>query len=222
MIFDEKLDRCPICDSADWSFYKTFRYGLERFPAMCYDKCENCQAVYLNPRMNEEQARKLYKDEYAKMGGRVLEIESKYKRDEVLNKMIMKATVTSHLDVVYSREEAVRISGCEKEIVAELNDAVSNENFDLITCIQVLHRINYPVQLVESMLKHLNPDGSLWIEVPNCDYEFEPNPWHVIMFTEDTLAYMIKRAGGKINRLFAYQGYHPENRPYYIMAEVKR
>lgn len=181
---------------------------------MRFNKCQDCQMIYLSPRMSEEQARKFYKEEYVES----LDSESRRKQAEALYKLIMKETVTSHLNIGKYDEEMAQVF----DLVEAPGQAASNKKFDLITCIQVLQRINYPVKFVEDMLKYLNPDGSLWIEVPNCDYRFEPVPWHVMMFTEDTLAYTIKKAGGKINRLFAYQGYRPENKPYYLMAEVKK
>ena len=86
-----------------------------------------------------------------------------------------------------------------------INQLDENKKFDLIILNHVLEHIVYPVEFLEKVLKYLNPNGILYIEVPSLEhvrnggYKYDLLLYwqnaHTIHFNNQTLALVCKRAG---------------------------
>lgn len=55
--FEEPLTHCPICASRDISFWKSKKRGLTDY--LIYT-CKNCTGGFLNPRLSDDELRKIY------------------------------------------------------------------------------------------------------------------------------------------------------------------
>jgi len=244
IILDETLDKCPACECVFFAEYCGTKYGIDELPDLQYHKCDGCGLLFLNPRMGDEQLREFYKSDYRvyveKFVPSYSPEQDEYRqmaRASAIDRLLDKATVTSHLDIGCSRGELLhRISApvqagvewneedadlCERCGIEMYDLDAIGIRFDLITVIQVLEHSNHPVQMIERLLPLLNKGGRLVIEVPNADYGHSQDLWHPMMFTDDTLRKTIEIAKGKVVRMFAYKGYRPVDEPYYIFAEVK-
>jgi 2-polyprenyl-3-methyl-5-hydroxy-6-metoxy-1,4-benzoquinol methylase len=81
----------------------------------------------------------------------------------------------------------------------------SNKTYDLIILRHVLEHVHEPVRFMAELKEHLNPNGIIWIEVPNLNAgcakifgKFYNNfyvPYHILHFTEKSLKALLKNAG---------------------------
>ena len=78
---------------------------------------------------------------------------------------------------------------------AELEE-FANKKFDLIILSHVFEHINAPVEYLKNLKAYFNPEGYLFIEVPNGDYRFkfdlEP---HVLFFEPKSLSKVLAAGG---------------------------
>lgn len=82
------------------------------------------------------------------------------------------------------------------------------KKYDLIILRHVLEHNHHPVKLIKFLSKHLNPEGILYIEVPNLDSgcakvfgKYWNNyyvPRHIFHYTNESLTKIIKSAGLKL------------------------
>ncbi|WP_425915746.1 class I SAM-dependent methyltransferase [Pseudomonas sp. GWSMS-1] len=101
------------------------------------------------------------------------------------------------------------ISGVELVVGAERVDLehVAQNQYDLVTCSQVLEHVPYPMELVEQILPALGPETLFFLEVPS-EALMRENPgslalaplkrhWHehVNFFTETSIRRLLERLG---------------------------
>src|SRR5574337_1209525 len=79
-----------------------------------------------------------------------------------------------------------------------------NEKFDTIVAGDLIEHLGNPSGMLESVKRHLNPEGVLLISTPNpwywrffvkslCSYDVRPNPEHVCWFCVATLRTLLTR-----------------------------
>jgi SAM-dependent methyltransferase len=107
------------------------------------------------------------------------------------------------------------------------NDGFENQKFDLVTLNHVLEHVDDPLNLLKLILKYLNKDGILFIEVPNCgtlllkiaDLYFKLRglswssrlsplhpPFHKYGYTKKSLRFALEKVGYKVINIYTYSG----------------
>ena len=98
---------------------------------------------------------------------------------------------------------------CNLEIFEQPLEKIDfcNEKFDVIFMFQVFEHIQNPIEFLKNCKKNLNPNGQIYVEVPNIDdallsiYEldsFKKRYYrlpHVYYYSKDTLEKMFQKAG---------------------------
>ena len=212
--------------------------------ALHFDRCNRCDAMYLNPRMTEKESREFYMREYREVVGLItnyneaMDAERQRRRAKVIRSLIGDYPIKAHLDIGTSRGELLKAVGavgrfglewnmedaelCWREgsqIYREFSD-LPVMKFDLITAIQVLEHVNDPQNFLREAKGRLSENGRMWIEVPNADYSHNHQPWHVVEYNEGALRTLLTKTGFMIRQLYAYNGYLNTNTPNYLVAEV--
>lgn len=107
--------------------------------------------------------------------------------------------------------------------ISELKDS-----FDIITLFHVLEHLPDPIQVLKELSAKLNEKGSIIIEVPNANdallnlYRSKPfsefTYWscHLFLYTESTLANLLKEAGLRVNYIKQVQRYSLANHLYWL------
>ena len=248
MNLDETIGACPVCATPSISDNWTIIRYPPRFelPYLTYSKCWECGLVYLNPRMSEQETRRFYSEDYRGVLDKVYPVYSVQRdksrqtaRANCISGQVGKGTVASHLDIGSSQGVLLKNINAVVSIGLEWNDeerAVCNQNgqtvykefeelpdlkFDLITLIQVLEHVNYPVDFLLNIKNRMAQDGRLLIEVPNGALNPMFVPWHPLAFHDKSLKYLlVDMCKFKLHRMIAYNGYLSVDKPAYLLAEV--
>lgn len=81
---------------------------------------------------------------------------------------------------------------------------ILERTFDIIVCIQVIEHMSDPVGSLRAMLRHLNPEGILYLELPSADWIFDHQALfdihlqHQQYFTNNSIRRCISECGAKI------------------------
>jgi SAM-dependent methyltransferase len=248
MILDEALSGCPVCQTPSISDgWKVVKYPPKlELPDLYYSKCWHCGILYLNPRMSEQETKRFYAEDYRDVLDKIYPVYSlqldksrQFARATCIKEQIGDATVTSHLDVGSSQGVLLRMINAVVSVGLEWNDDeryICNHSgqtvyedfhdlppitFDLITCIQVLEHVNYPVEFLLNIKDKLSPKGRLFIEIPNGALNPMPVPWHCLAFNSISLKYLLDSCGFELHKMIAYSGYLTNSKkPHYLLAEV--
>jgi SAM-dependent methyltransferase len=245
---DEKLDSCPVCEtpsvSDGWAVVK-YPPKLE-LPDLYYSKCWRCGILYLNPRMSEQETKRFYAEDYRDVLDKMYPVYSlqldksrQFARATCIKEQVGNATVTSHLDVGSSQGVLLRKINAVVSVGLEWNDDerytcnhsgqtiyedfhdLPELKYDLITLIQVLEHVNYPVEFLLNLKSRLAVGGRLFIEIPNGALNPMAVPWHPLAFNSASLKFLLDECGFKLNRMIAYSGYlNNSQKPHYLLAEV--
>lgn len=84
------------------------------------------------------------------------------------------------------------------------SDQISERTFDIILCIQVLEHMSDPLNSLRDMLRHINPDGLLYLELPSADWIldhralFDIHLQHQQYFTENSVRRLVAECGAEI------------------------
>jgi 2-polyprenyl-3-methyl-5-hydroxy-6-metoxy-1,4-benzoquinol methylase len=82
----------------------------------------------------------------------------------------------------------------------EVDEISNKKKFDFIVLSHVLEHVTDPHNFIEKLISFLNPNGSLFIEVPNQDYKYkniiEP---HLLFFNQKSLLKCIESHGKIVN-----------------------
>lgn len=212
------LNSCPICHNRHITQYRQFGIsphvmheimpGVKVTAAIIanYFECQNCQVIFQNPRMSDEELNRFYNDGYYR---RIINCTDEQKdEDEMLrakfdSKIIKESLgkIESHLDIGCSRGYLLNEVGAklkvrveldtgnvaisEIEIYAQINQ-VPQKSFSLVTAIHVLEHMPDPMGYLKDMVKLVDRNGHLIIEVPTWKspggslrlphlYHFEPD-----------------------------------------------
>lgn len=104
----------------------------------------------------------------------------------------------------------------------------SNEKYDIITAFHVIEHLKDPISIIKSLIKLLNKNGELIIEVPSASdalltlYKSEPfsrfTYWsqHLYLFNSETLKTLLLKSGLKLNWLKQIQRYSLANHLYWL------
>jgi 2-polyprenyl-3-methyl-5-hydroxy-6-metoxy-1,4-benzoquinol methylase len=89
--------------------------------------------------------------------------------------------------------------------LSALEAAAPNQKFDVITAIEVVEHLAFPVRDLDRLRRLLTPDGCLFLATPNfaslrariqrLGWEQYRNPTHLFYYTPSSLAYTLKQAG---------------------------
>jgi 2-polyprenyl-3-methyl-5-hydroxy-6-metoxy-1,4-benzoquinol methylase len=102
------------------------------------------------------------------------------------------------------------------------------KNLDVITIFHVIEHLPDPISVLKEISEYLDSKGTIIIETPNANdallslYKCKPfsefTYWgcHLYLFTESTLATMVKKAGFKINYIKQIQRYPLSNHLYWL------
>jgi 2-polyprenyl-3-methyl-5-hydroxy-6-metoxy-1,4-benzoquinol methylase len=202
--------------------------------------------------MSEEETRRFYAEDYRGVLDRVYPTYSEQydksrqiARGDCITKMVHQsmgdATVASHLDIGSSQGILLQKIGAKVSVGVEWNEDERAEclrngqtvyedlellppdvKFDLITLIQVLEHVNYPVDYLLQIKDKLKPEGRLFIEIPNGALNPMPVPWHPLAFSHIGLRYLlVDMCGFHLHDMLAYNGYLLNSqKPHYLLAEV--
>jgi SAM-dependent methyltransferase len=248
MILDEALSGCPVCQTPSISDgWKVVKYPSKlELPDLFYSKCWHCGILYLNPRMSEQETKRFYAEEYRSVLDKIYPVYSlqldksrQFARATCIKEQIGDATVTSHLDVGSSQGVLLRMINAVVSVGLEWNDDeryTCNHSgqtvyedfhdlppitFDLITVVQVLEHLNYPVEFLLNLKSRLSQEGRLFIEIPNGAVNPMPVPWHTLAFNSSSLKYLLDSCGFELHKMIAYSGYLVSStKPHYLLAEV--
>jgi SAM-dependent methyltransferase len=102
-----------------------------------------------------------------------------------------------------ARSSGLEVFAGTLEQFAEMN--AGRERFDIITCCHVLEHTPQPVQTLATMKTLLQPNGFVWIAVPNAGCLFARTlgwrwhstdlPYHLVQFTPQSLHRAVESAG---------------------------
>lgn len=243
IVLNYSVDVCPVCGSAEREYAQT-HWVEDILPIILLNHCVYCECVYVNPRMTEEAHREFYNEIYREMLPHTVanytprqdELRKRL-RSESINSQL-EYPISSHLDIGCAKGELLEKVNAPFRVGVEWNEIDRNDclnkglivmeeladidgRFDLITLIQVLEHVERPVDFINNLKRYMEKDGRLIIEVPNVECEFSAVPYHVCNYSERTLRVLVERTSMKINRLYAYKGYRPVDKPYYIFAEFR-
>ena len=188
----EYLDKCPVCNSDDFKKFIEIAPN-EDFDGYSADMGEyylcDCGCAFMTPRMTEDELLDYYTsgkyrentsrdDPDGTLGEKQSEGRAKYIAD-----MVRLVNLGSHLDIgcykchlldAVSKERHIYSVGVDpdpntksdKHDIVKSLDEVQGQ-FDLITCIQTLEHILYPVPFMKKVYSLLRTGGICLVEVPN-------------------------------------------------------
>ncbi len=199
----ETVNKCPFCSSKEKKHFITAKdilYGNKG--NFSYNKCQNCELVYLNPRPSEKEIGKYYPKTYEKH-----KIEQKKTFYRILVDIFLKLQLNLRIPFKkngkfleigagqgYLLENAEKIgwnvTGIEinkkaaekiskklgiKIFTKDLLECKFKKNsFDVVAIIHTLEHMHHPFKELKEIHKILKPGGMIWIEVPNIDsFEFK-------------------------------------------------
>jgi hypothetical protein len=199
-------------------------------------QCQECKFLFLDMRFDDEEMSKLYdgyrEETYSRTRdfyepgyyerNKVIQSEIKYK-DEIENFLSGLEQYNTLLD--WGGDEGLNtpfkqiqnkfiydISGKKvlDSFISIDHDQLSNFNYDLIICSNVLEHVSYPQDLLNEMAEHMHSDTVLYIEVPfekimmnypnSTDLYLEKRHWHehINFFSEESLYELAKKCNLKI------------------------
>lgn len=184
-----------------------------------YFVCQDCHVIFQNPRMSDEQLDKFYEEGYYRQ---LLNMTDEEKdNDEMyrakLDSKIIKENlgeIKSHLDIgasrgylldkvgatlkvgVESNTDYVKVSGIE--VYAQISQ-VPHKSFELVSAIHTLEHVPDPKSFLKKMIKLVDNNGYLVIEVPTWKSPGGPLRLpHLFHFEPDVLKLMCREAGLKV------------------------
>lgn len=103
-----------------------------------------------------------------------------------------------------------------------------NKKYDFITLFHVLEHLPDPMKILKELKEHLNPNGKIFIEVPNSDdalltlyhndafADFTYWSCHLYLYNSTTLAEVCTQAGFQISSIKQVQRYSLSNHLYWM------
>ncbi len=129
---------------------------------------------------------------------RILEIGAGFGQTLALFKQKYKADIFAIEPNEEAREYlesiAIPVVGRYAEDLAHLP---GNEKFDVIITSHVLENLSYPLNALSLIKSYLNDDGIYFIDTTNLYYRNDTNPYHMLIFTPETLQNTLARVGFK-------------------------
>lgn len=187
-----------------------------------YSVCQNCNVIFQNPRMSDEELKKFYEEGYYRqlinMTGEEKDNDEMYRAkfdSKIINENL--GDVESHLDIGASRgyfldkvgaklkvgvesdTKNVTVSGIE---VYSQTRKVPQKSFELVSAIHTLEHVSDPVSFLREMIKKVSKDGHLIIEVPTWKSLGGPLRLpHLFHFEPDVLKLMCRGLGLKVTHV---------------------
>lgn len=160
-------------------------------------------------------------------------------KDKILNKRVLDfgcgnggvlQTLKKINSEVYGVElaKSVRDELNENGVLCKSNIKEYTNDFDLITMFHVLEHLTTPYSILRDIKQKLTRGGELVIETPNADdaliklydckafRDFYYWGCHVFLYTEESLKFLLKQAGFKINWCKQIQRYPLSNHLYWL------
>lgn len=227
--------KCTICSSEEYKVVAD--KNNMRWNCWNYDKhivkCNNCGLVYLTPRWEKEELKKLYKGynyqedfKGQKQAPRITKYLSKYLN---IKDRILEIGCGRGEDLYRLRKEGYNIVGIDKDKLVCDNTFIFNrdileDNFhfpfsiDFVYAIQVFEHISNPREFLVSMIKILKGKPNFLLEIPNNEdpllsiykisqfKKFYNIPHHMFFYTPKTIKLLFKRYNIPI-KIILYQKY---------------
>lgn len=184
-----------------------------------YSICQDCHVIFQNPRMSDEELDRFYIEGYYR---RVINLTDEEKdkdemfRAEVDSKIIKEnlGEIESHLDIGASRGYLLDKVSAKLKVGVESDTSnvtvsgikvysqikkVPQKSFNLITAIHTLEHVPDPVSFLKDMIKLVDKNGHLVIEVPTWKSPGGPLRLpHLFHFEPDVLRLMCKEVGLRV------------------------
>lgn len=218
----EVLKKCPICDSEKFTLIREIRYpeGLLRI-----SRCDNCSVSFSSTRFSDEYINfKYYNKGYEEVFFDYRDYEAVYKKSfqSIVDKIKKLKNSGKWLDIGCGKGYLLDIASKNnfdcygidvrktfikndkiKFLSGSLFEAGFNDNeFDIITMINVLDHIGSPKEYLLKIRALLKPNGILFIHVPNEYYfnkkifnkftQYSPNV-HIVNYSEKNIGSILKR-----------------------------
>lgn len=184
-----------------------------------YFACQNCHIIFQNPRMSDKELTDYYgKGHYRKTLNltdeeKDIDEMNRAKTDSEIIKQYI-GEVKSHIDVGCSRGYLLKLMGADVKVgVEEDTESVTVEDidvygkmsevpqkpFDLVTAIHTLEHVPDPKSFLKKMIKLVDKNGSLVIEVPTWKSPGGPLRLpHLFHFEPDVLRLMCREVGLRV------------------------
>jgi SAM-dependent methyltransferase len=187
-----------------------------------YHVCQACNLIFQNPRLSDTELGQFYSSgTYRK----TLNLTDEAKdSDEMhrakLDSEIIKRHVespNSHLDLGCSRGYLLDLVGARVKVGVEEDtkgvkvkgidvyskmSQIPNKKFDLVTAIHTLEHVSKPLDYLRNMMKFVNKEGYLIIEVPTWKSPGGPlRLAHLCHFEPDVLKLMCLKVGLKVEQV---------------------
>lgn len=81
------------------------------------------------------------------------------------------------------------------EYAQDLSKLPVNEKFDIIITSHVLENLSYPKKVLEIIATYLKDEGLYFIDTTNMYYRNDVNPYHMLVYTPESLISMLNRVG---------------------------
>jgi len=182
----------------------------------CYSVCQNCNVIFQNPRFSDSELKIFYSGDYYRKTINLTEEEMgrdeqyRAKADaEIIKQHVGK--VIAHLDIGGSRGYLLGAVGADVRVNVEPNTSYSGvkgievypeikkvprKTFDLVTAIHVLEHVPDPMDYLKEMIKLVDKNGHLVIEVPTWKSPGGPlRLAHLYHFEPDVLRWMCREVG---------------------------
>ncbi len=195
-MFDIPLTNCPLCGSGRIGS----RYLIDRYdPAFTVDRCASCRFMFMNPRLDGDAIRDLYREEYytgkadySYYDEREAEKFSNYvwdKRVEVLHRYVPGGNIldvgssfggflktASRYYIPHGIEISSYAGGFSRSVaggsihIGTLDDHPFEHNyFSAITMIELIEHLPAPLSALEECYRLLRAGGVLMIQTANMD-----------------------------------------------------
>lgn len=185
-----------------------------------YFICQNCHVIFQNPRLSDVEIHRFYAKGYYRQTINMTDEEaandeaSRAKFDAKIIKNFIDQDILSHLDVGCGRGylleeigaivkvgvevDKYRIKAESIEIYSRMSQ-VPQKSFDLVTAIHTLEHVPDPISYLKEMIKLVDKNGHLVIEVPTWKSPGGPLRLpHLFHFEPDVLKLMCREAGLKV------------------------
>lgn len=184
-----------------------------------YFVCQNCHVIFQNPRMSERELNKFYSEGYYRRTLNMTEEEiskDEAYRAKVDGEIIRQhlGKISSHLDIGSSRGYLLEEVGANVKVGVEQDvdgirvkgvgvypqmSKIPQKSFDLVTAIHTLEHLPDPKGFLKEMIKKVDKDGHLIIEVPTWKSPGGPlRLAHLFHFEPDVLRMMCKEVGLRV------------------------
>lgn len=229
----EQVEACPACGSASIAPYKV---GVKLLNNLKYSQCGECETIFLNPRLSDEQTKTYYQGLYRNALGLMCnaDLDTQKARAgrqvEVMRPYLKgcKTALEIGASAGYLLAELGRLRigavGIEPDTRYHMAEPARNypmfadiadcpeDPFDLICMSHSLEHLNHPQEYVRHLIDHYShPWTRFLIEVPNGGQSHRAFlVHHPIVFTEKTLEGLFARQGRK---LMVAHYYGPKDMP---------